>query len=144
MGCVVPYICQLKLFAYLVDWEVQNHSYVFTFLLSLLGIFWSIRRILNVSAKKQTNLIFIANFATLAFQYSVFGFRELKIETPLIIDPKIFIFLNRASSLSMSSISLGYTPWVSRSKVVGSRKFLFRRFNFVSTNNFADFITTDF
>ena len=30
--------------------------------------------------KSRPNLIFIANFATLAFQYSVFGFRELKLE----------------------------------------------------------------
>ena len=43
----------------------------FTFLLSLLGIFWSIRRTQNVSAKKVDQFDFIDNFATLEFQYSV-------------------------------------------------------------------------
>ena len=47
------------------------------FLLSLLGIFWSIRRIQNVSAKKVDQFDFIDNFATLEFQYSVFCFSLL-------------------------------------------------------------------
>ena len=66
MGCVVPYICQLKLFAYLVSFRII-HMYS-PFLLGLLGIFWSIRRIQNVSAKKVDQFDFIDNFATLAFQ----------------------------------------------------------------------------
>ena len=48
------------------------------------------------------------------------------------------------SSISLGRIPMCIPPWVSRSKVVGSRKFLFCRFNFVATNHFAELLCFKF